>query len=92
MHCFLLKYIPSHLAMVKSGGLRFQFCQNAAIDGFWYGLVFNSHSGNNIPYTLSDELYVNVFLRVYLDHIPVHVIETILKHEFRLVRALLNRP
>jgi hypothetical protein len=55
----------------------FVFNHNAAIYPrllVWVG--FNSHSGNNIPYTFPDELshrvrvYVNVIVRGYPEHIP----------------------
>ena len=61
------------------------------------GLGFKSHSGNNIPYTLPEEIsqnvcvYVNVILRGYPEHIPVCVIK-ILTHGFRLVRPALHSP
>ena len=74
-------------------------CANSAIyPQFLFCVGFNRHSGNNIPYTLPDELsynvfvYVNVILRDYLEHIPVHMIKTILKHGLRLVRPVLKRP
>jgi hypothetical protein len=85
--------------MVKCGCSGFQFCANAAIHPrflVWVG--FNSHSGNNIAYTLPDELshrvrvYIKVILRGYPEHIPVRLIKTILKHGFRLVKPALNRP
>ena len=61
---------------------RGKFCSNAAIyPRFLVWLGFNSHSWNNIPYTLPDELshcvsvYVNVILRGYPEHIPVPVVK-----------------
>ena len=53
-------------------GSLFQFCANAAIyPRFLFWVCFNSHRGNNRPYTLPDELShivrvnVNVILRGY---------------------------
>jgi hypothetical protein len=96
---FVFNHIPSHLAMVKCSASRFQFSANAAIYLWFLVLVgFNSHSGNDIPYTLPDELshcvivYINDIIQGYTEHIPVHVIKTILKHGFQLVRPALNRP
>ena len=61
---------------------------------------FNHYSGNNIHYTLPDELShlfqciqcVNVILRGNPEHFPVRVIKTVLKHGFQLVRPALNSP
>ena len=92
---FIFNHIPSHLAVVKCGRTHFQFCAYAAI---YPRLGCYSHSGNNIPYTLPDELShrvrvnVNVILWGYPEHIPVCLIKTTLKSVFRLVRPVLNIP
>jgi hypothetical protein len=82
---FVYDHIPSHLAMVNCGGSHFQFCTNSAIyPRFLIWVGFNSHSGNNIRYTLPDELshrdsvYVDVILRGFPEYIPVCMIKTIL--------------
>jgi hypothetical protein len=55
-------------------------CYHFATVFGWVG--FNTHSGNNIPYTLPDELhhcicvYVNVIFSGYPEHFPVRVIKT----------------
>lgn len=44
--------VPSHLAMVKCNGSRFQLCTNVAIK---FGFSSNRHSRNNVLHVLPDE-------------------------------------
>ena len=63
---FVFDHIPSHLAMVKCGGSRFQFCANAVIySQFLVWVGFNRHIGYNIAYTIPDELSYRI--RVFVD-------------------------
>jgi hypothetical protein len=79
--------------LIKSSGSRFQFCANAAINPwFLVGECFNRRCGYNITDALANKLahrislFINVVVRRYAEHIPVHVIEAILKSGIRLVR------
>ena len=46
---FVFSHVSSRLAMIKSGGSRFQFCGNAAVNSpLLVREGFNSHSGYNI--------------------------------------------
>ena len=83
---FVFGHVSSCLAMIKCDGTCFQFCANAAINPqFLVREGFNSHSGYNISYILPYKLahrvsvYVNIIVCGYPEHIPVHVIEAILK-------------
>ena len=96
---FVFGQIPSHLAIIKCSGSSFQFCTNAAINTrFLVVEGFNRHRGYHITEALANKLahrisvYINVIVRCYPEHIPVHVIEAILKRGIRLVRPALNRP
>ena len=64
---FVFFHVSSHLALIKSIGLRFQFCVNAAINPrFLVGEGFNSHRGYIITDALANKLahrisvYINV--------------------------------
>ena len=96
---FLVGHVSGRLAMIKSNGSRFQFCVNAVINPrFLVGGGFISRRGYNITDALANKLahrisvYINVVVRRYLEHIPVHVIDAILKRGIRLVGPALNRP
>ena len=82
---FVFDHVSGRLAMIKSSGLRFQFCANAAINSqYLVGEGFNSHRGYNITDALSNKLthrisvYINIILRGYREHI-----KTILKSRIR---------
>ena len=69
-----------------------------SIHGFWFGNVLNRCYGNDIYNAHSNELAhrISVFVSVVVgrnaEHIPIHVIEAVLKRGIRLVRPALNRP
>ena len=90
---FVFDHVSGHLALIKSSGSHFQFHANAAINP-----RFNSCCGYDIAKALANELahrisvFINVVVRRYEEHIPVHVIEAILKRGIRLVGPALNRP
>jgi hypothetical protein len=93
---FVFGPVYGGLAMTKSGGLRFQFCANAAINPrFLVREGFNGHRGCDISDALANKLshqvsvYINVSVLGYPEHIPVNVMEAILKHGIRLVRPAL---
>ena len=96
---FVFSHVSGHLALVKSSGSLFQFPANAAIDPlFLVWECFNSCCGYDIADALSNELaqrisvFVNVVVECNAEHIPIHVIEVVLKRGIRLVGPVLNRP
>jgi hypothetical protein len=96
---FVFGHVSGRLPLIKSSGSLFQFCANAAINPqFLVGEGFNRLRGYNITDALANKLAhrisvdINVVLQCYPEHIPVHVIEAILKRGIRLVAPALNRP
>ena len=95
---FVFGQVSGPLALVKSSGLRFQFRANAAINQFLVWECFNSCCGYDIADALSNELahrisvFVNVVVGRNVEHIPIHVIEAVLKRGIRLVGPTLDRP
>jgi hypothetical protein len=86
---FVFGHVSGRLALIKSSGTRFQFL---------VGEGLNSRCGYNITDALANKLthqisiFINVIVQRYAEHIPVHVIEAILKCGIRLVGPVLNRP
>jgi hypothetical protein len=96
---YVFGHVSGHLALVKSSSSRFQFRANAALNPqFLVWECFNRCYGYSIADALSNELahQISVFLNVVVgrnaEHIPIHVIEAVLKRGIRLVGLALNRP
>jgi hypothetical protein len=90
---------PVTLPWLKSSGSGFQFHANAAINPrFLVWELFSRCYGYDIVNALSNEpahrisIFVNVVVGRNAEHIPIHVIEAVLKRGIRLVGPALNRP
>ena len=88
---FVFGHVSGHFAMIKSSGLGFQFCANAAINLLF--LVREGFNSHNITDALANKLAHQQCCCLRLpEHIPVHVIEAILKNGIQLGRPALDRP
>ena len=64
---FVFGHVSSRLAMIKSGGSRFQFCADAAINPQFQGREgFYSHSGDNISDALDNKLTESAYTSMLL--------------------------
>ena len=57
---FVFGHVSGHLALIKSNGLRFQFCANAAINPRFLGECFNRRCGYNITDALANKLGLRI--------------------------------
>jgi hypothetical protein len=97
---FVFGHASGCLALVLKAVVRtFSFARMLpSIHGFWLGKVLNSCCGYNITDAFANKLahqisvFINVIVRRYAEHIPVHVIKAVLKLGIRLVGPALNRP
>ena len=81
---FVFSHVFSRSAMIKYSGTCFQFCTNTAINPrFLVREGFNSHSGNNISYTLPDNLSHRVSIqwgKQVFDTLPILQVFLLTKH------------
>ncbi len=78
---------------------RWQGCSNNAVNPrFLVGVDTNCFGRNHVLYALPDETHYRIWVRLYVvirrcpEHVPVHVIKTVLQYSVRLVRPALNCP
>ncbi len=78
---------------------RWQGCSNIAVNPrFLVGVGTNCFDRNHILYALPYETRYRIWVRLYVvirrcpEHVPVHVIKTVLQYSVRLVRPALNFP
>ncbi len=78
---------------------RWQGCSNIAVNQrFLVGVDADCFGRHNVLYALPDETRYRIWVRLYVvirhcpEHVPVHVIKTVLQYSVRLVRPALNCP
>ncbi len=78
---------------------RWQGCSNIAVNPrFLVGVDADCFCQNHVLYALPDETRYRIWVHLYVvirrcpEHVPVHVIKTVLQYSVRLVRPALNCP